>query len=607
MSRVSTAVSRNRRPNRRIAQGWVRRSSGSPWQRVGPASCWLPRIRCPWISPSSHSFGSSPFSLYLLTFVLCFDSDGWYVRPLYSALLPLVLINAVRLLYLGIGLGIVDQVVGYALTLFVCCMCCHGELARMRPTPRHLTFFFLILSIGGALGGLFVAVLAPTLFRGLYEYQILLIVCYGLVFSVQVPKLFGSSEAARKSLVARVSSAILWEIALAAIMIGSYKAVLPITWYGSDASSNLVATFASWQAGMFEAVPYCAAVFLLVFEGWRRSRSDSLRVWWLSGRGVARLGVSAMLAVGLWSLTGGLVWQIRESERRLVVQDRNFYGVLSINERDVGAPEHRISLTHGRVRHGQQLQEYPGWPTTYYGPETGVGLALRYHPARTDPGRQFRVGVVGLGVGTLAAYANTRIDPDRSEESYVVTHEGRIPDYIRFYELNPLVIRWADERFTFLRDADARGADIDVFEGDARIVLELQLERGEGQRFDVLAIDAFSSDAIPIHLLTQESFQIYLRHLPEGGILALHLTNRHVDLIPIVGRLAAVMHLNAIYIENDESESRLVNSTDWVLLTSNRAFLNVEAIHEDEVAMPEPGPLWTDDFSSIFEVVEFND
>ena len=123
----------------------------------------------------------------------------------------------------------------------------------------------------------------------------------------------------------------------------------------------------------------------------------------------------------------------------------------------------------------------------------------------------------------------------------------------------------------------------------------------------VLAIDAFSSDAIPIHLLTQESFQIYLRHLQEGGILALHLTNRHVDLIPIVGRLAAVMHLNAIYIENDESESRLVNSTDWVLLTSNRAFLNVEAIHEDEVAMPEPGPLWTDDFSSIFEVVEFND
>ena len=210
-------------------------------------------------------------------------------------------------------------------------------------------------------------------------------------------------------------------------------------------------------------------------------------------------------------------------------------------------------------------------------------------------------------MGTLAAYANTRIDPDRPEESYVLTREGGLPDYTRLYEINPLVERWARESFTFLEDAASRGADVDVFEGDARIVLERQLERGEGQRFDLLAVDAFNSDAIPIHLLTRESFQTYLGHLNEDGILALHVTNRFVDLIPVVARLAEVTGLSAIYIENDGSDSRKVSSADWILLTNNLAFLDIEAVHQDEKAMPEPGPLWTDDFSSVFEVVEFDD
>lgn len=548
-----------------------------------------------------------PLSLYLLTFILCFDSERWYVRPLFSALLPLSLINAVRLLYMGVDLGIVDQIVGYSLTLFVCCMCCHGELARMRPVPRHLTFFFLMVSAGGAVGGLFVAVLAPAIFAGFYEYHILLVACYGLVVFVQVPNLFRRGQTTTQSMRTRVLSGICWVVAFAAIVIGAYMVIVPSTWFGDEASSHLAATFDSWRAGMLSALPYGAGVLLLVLEGWRRSRDESPRVWWRSGRGVARLGVSALLGVGLWTLTGALIWQIRESERRMVEQGRNFYGMLAIKERDIGYIDHRLSLTHGRIRHGHQLQGRAGWPTTYYGPETGIGLAVRYHPARSDPTRQFRVGVVGLGVGTMAAYANTRVDPDRSDGSYVLTHRGGVPDYIRFYEINPLVVQWAHERFTFLEDAAFRGADVGVYEGDARIVLERQLERGEGQRFDVLAVDAFSSDAIPIHLLTRESFQAYLGHLNEDGILAIHVTNRYVDLIPIVARLAEAVGLNAIYIENEENESRLVSSTDWILLTNNQAFLDVEAVHDDEWPMPEPGPLWTDDFSSVFEVVEFNE
>ena len=548
-----------------------------------------------------------PLSLYLLTFILCFDSDRWYVRPLFAALLALSLINSVRLLYMGIDLGIVDQIVGYSLTLFVYCMCCHGELARLRPAPRHLTLFFLMVSVGGAVGGLFVAVLAPAIFRSLYEYHILLVACYGLMLFIQVPEIFRSGQTTTKSLMARVFSGICWMTALVVIDIGTYYAVVPDTWYGDDASSHLRATFASWQAGMLRALPYGAGVLLLILEIWRRQQGESGQVWWRSERGLARLGVSALLALGLWSLSGALIWQIRESERRMVVQGRNFYGILAIKERDVGDSTHRLSLSHGRIRHGHQLQEHLGWPTTYYGPETGVGVAIRYHPARSDPTRQFRVGVVGLGVGTLAAYANTRIDPDRPEESYVLTREGGLPDYTRLYEINPLVERWARESFTFLEDAASRGADVDVFEGDARIVLERQLERGEGQRFDLLAVDAFNSDAIPIHLLTRESFQTYLGHLNEDGILALHVTNRFVDLIPVVARLAEVTGLSAIYIENDGSDSRRVSSADWILLTNNLAFLDIEAVHQDEKAMPEPGPLWTDDFSSVFEVVEFDD
>jgi hypothetical protein len=544
-----------------------------------------------------------PLALYLLTFILCFDSDGWYRRPLFAALLALTLINTVRLLYAGVDLGIMDQVVGYSLTLFVACMCCHGELARMRPHPRHLTYFFLMVSIGGAAGGAFVALAAPAVFPGNYEYPMLLLLCLVLMVFIQTPRLLREGREAPEGMVARVSSWIAWEVVVAAVLVGTYVALRPQTWYGDAPSSNLSAAFATWRDEMFRSLPWMGAAVLLTLELWRRHQGDGFTPWWWSRRGAARLVVSAFVALGLWSFGGALVWQVRESERRTVALGRNFYGNLVVKVRDVGNEDHRLTLTHGRIRHGHQLQEFPTWPTTYYGPETGVGLAIRHHPARPDSTRQFRVGVVGLGVGTLAAYANTTVDPDRDEEEYVLARRGGVPDYMRFYEINPLVIRWADEWFTFLDDAHRRGADVGVFEGDARIVLEGQLRDGDGQRFDVLAVDAFSSDAIPLHLLTEESVRAYLGHLAADGVLAIHVTNRYVDLLPVVARLAEAVGMSAVYIENYESDSRFVSSSDWVLVTNNRAFLDVEAVREDEEPMPEPGPLWTDDFSSIFEVV----
>jgi hypothetical protein len=315
------------------------------------------------------------------------------------------------------------------------------------------------------------------------------------------------------------------------------------------------------------------------------------------------VGLAASVTAGLVSLTGGLVWQIGDDHRRAVELDRNFYGALAVLEVDVDDWQHRLSLTHGRILHGSQLRFFPNWPTTYYGPHTGVGLAIRHHRAREDATRQFRIGAVGLGVGTLAAYANASVAASEGDDAYAIPADPGVPDHIAFYELNPLVTRWAKDRFSFLGDAEERGAEVTVYEGDARIVLDDQLRRGEMQRFDVLVIDAFSSDAIPLHLLTLESVRTYLAHLEEGGILALHVSNRYVDLLPVVMRLADETGQSAVYVATPGDRGRVVEPSEWVLMTRNQAFLDLEIVRESRRPTPPPGPLWTDDFSSLFSSV----
>jgi len=546
-----------------------------------------------------------PLCVYLLSFILTFDHERWYVRPLFIAALPVALINAVRLLYGGVDLDLMDQVVGYSLTLFVCCMCCHGELSRARPAAQHLTFFFLIVSVGGALGGLFVAILAPALLPSTYEFHILLVSCYLLV-GVVMARLLAGGDPVTGGLLRRALTGMCIVTGLVSIAFGAFVVLRPETW-GEGTRVDPSETFAALRFQMHMVGALLAVVAFAVIETWRRRLGFTHALWWTSRRGLACIGLAGAMVVGCVALTGGLALQITNEEDATVELDRNFYGALALKERDDGSDTHRLSLTHGRIRHGSQLMRFPSWPTEYYGPETGVALAIQLHPRRSDTTRQFRVGMVGLGVGTTAAYANTYIDADAEDESYVTVREDGEPDYFRFYELNPLVTRWASERFTFLGDATARGADVVVFEGDARIVLERQLAEGNAQRFDVFAIDAFSSDAIPLHLLTLESMQTYLAHLREDGILALHVTNRFVDLLPVVQRLADATDLRAIYVENFSSSSRVVKSSDWVLLTRNQAFLDLEAVREDEEPMPAAGPLWTDDFSSLFEVVEIDE
>jgi spermidine synthase len=241
---------------------------------------------------------------------------------------------------------------------------------------------------------------------------------------------------------------------------------------------------------------------------------------------------------------------------------------------------------HGRIQHGFQYQApfRRGWPTSYYGPNSGIGIALRYHPLRrqSPTGSQgIRIGVVGLGIGTLASY-------------------GQQGDTIRFYEINPEVVRLARQYFTFLQDSPAR---LEIVQGDARISLEREKQQGEAQQFDVLAVDAFNGDAVPVHLLTRECMQIYRAHLKEDGILALHISCKYFDLSPAARGLAGTFpDFRALFVFSPRNQALGLYNSEWVLLTSNRQFLDTAEVRRAVRPWTEqdlPPQLWTDDRNNL--------
>jgi hypothetical protein len=247
------------------------------------------------------------------------------------------------------------------------------------------------------------------------------------------------------------------------------------------------------------------------------------------------------------------------------------------------------NLTHGRVVHGFQLraEDQRRTPTSYYGRESGVGLAI-LHAASTTSRSQgnLRIGIVGLGAGTIAAY-------------------GKPGDVLRFYEINPDVIRIASDRryFSFLSDSPAR---IDVIPGDGRLSLESELNRNELQDFDILVIDAFSGDAIPVHLLTLEAFEIYTKQLKNpSGILCIHITNSYLDLRPVVFSAAKRLGLNAAWFHST-GDGRASTDSNWVLLSRGNYLLELDAkargVTGQAAHLPTIRP-WTDDYSNLLQIL----
>jgi hypothetical protein len=277
---------------------------------------------------------------------------------------------------------------------------------------------------------------------------------------------------------------------------------------------------------------------------------------------------------------------MREAGQGSVETARNFFGVLRVKELYPEDPtEHRYSLVHGRIEHGFQYLdgERRFWHVSYYGPDSGIGLALDRYPGRLQGGN-LRIGVIGLGTGTLAVY-------------------GQPGDYIRFYEINPDVVRLSDKYFSYRRDSRAR---TEIVLGDARISMERERQQGEAQEFDVLAVDAFNSDAIPVHLLTRECFLTYCYHLKTNGILAFHITNRYFDLKPVIRSLLTVapnVDTHAIWIHDTGGGNLGTDRTDWVLVTANREFLADAEVRRRMTPWTDserPGLMWTDDYSNLF-------
>jgi SAM-dependent methyltransferase len=287
--------------------------------------------------------------------------------------------------------------------------------------------------------------------------------------------------------------------------------------------------------------------------------------------------LAALIASGFFG------WRYVEAVHDDVIEmSRNFYGTLRVKTTGLdGAPSTVWRMLHGVITHGEQYraQEHKRTPTSYYGASSGVAQAI-FTLREMNPGKPQRVGLIGMGVGTLAAY-------------------GREGDLYRFYELNPEVLELAQRRFSYLTDTKA---SLETPLGDARLVLE----RESAQQFDVLAVDAFSSDSIPVHLITREAVQVYKRHLAAGGVIAFHISNRYLNLQPVVQQIAADNGLKAWLIVDDPESTSPLYKSDWVLVTANEALLFLLKDREKGIPLQVDSKIrpWTDDYNNLFDVLK---
>jgi hypothetical protein len=499
-----------------------------------------------------------PLSLYLLSFILCFEGSGWYRRNPYLQLLAVALG--------GMAYGLTVDTTGnmpiwwmlllFGLGLFTCCMVLHGELVRLKPDPQYLTNFYVTISAGGALGGVFVALIAPRVFKSFYEMQVGLGGCALLALMA----LRGDPEGTWFNRLLSPSNLTAAAVTIAALGFLGYDKQGLVT---EHLPAGDIGTYV-----LFAVLAVAALVVLVILQG-------GPKLVWM--RDPAQWAVMAVEIAAL-VLAGYLGYQVREAGSGYRLMVRNFYGALKVN--DTGTETDMMAkrtLTHGTINHGEEYLNIAKrrQPTTYYGPNTGVGIAIREKQKQGS----MRVGVIGLGTGTIAAY-------------------GRLGDYYRYYEINPLVPPITKGQFFFVPMCAAK---LEIAMGDAR----LSLEKEAPENFDVLAVDAFSSDAIPVHLLTKEAMQLYFRHLKADGILAVHVSNRYLDLQPVVLGEATALGKLARVVDTDDDETEDIFGATWVLVTSpDTGFDDVETKNSAEIESKKKIRLWTDDYSNLFQILK---
>jgi hypothetical protein len=436
-----------------------------------------------------------PLALYLLSFILAFSGERGYNRIFYVLLFVLSLLGTLFVMLNATSLHVYWQIVAYCLLLFSACMLCHGELYLLRPAADHLTTFYLMVSIGGAVGGIFVSLIAPLIFNGYWEFFVGLAMTMALAVTVLMDILRRNQT-----------------------------------------------------VNVFARARFIFTIF----------------------------GLVTLMLAGLDTYFSGALYV-----------ERNFYGVIRVRKMASDAlTDQAYVMSHGITVHGLQFigPELRNLPTTYYVPESGAGLAILNGPRY---GRSQRVGMLGVGVGTLAAY-------------------GQPGDTYRLYEINPVVVDLAEGQenyFSFIGDSRA---DVTMILGDARISLERELAEGHPQNFDVLVLDTFSSDSIPVHLVTKEAFALYLDHLAPDGIIAAHITNLHLDLQPVFWQLAHYYSLSLVRI-NYPGDSTGGYASHWILLSRDPAVLEIPAIQEHKVNLDGYSTnikLWTDDYSNLFQILK---
>lgn len=478
-----------------------------------------------------------PLCIYLFTFVLSFSSRYLYWRPVYviGGIAALYFVGQLLFQMLAMitgddyGATIFRQIIVYYAALFIICMLCHGELVRLRPRVKHLTQFYLSVSIGGAIGGIFVAVIAPQIFNGLWELYIGYFVS-GLAVVIAIFR-------DRKSLVNIPGWGWLLKIPAVALVV------------------------------LLAVGPY----FLLVDRLPQTYRDITIAT-------ADILGFKKYLPMG-------------DSNSKTIAMNRNFYGILRVVESYPGDVENHIRyLYHGQTLHGFQFMGsdyYKSIITTYFTEKSGIAMAITNHPRQNmnnSLGEQMRVGIVGLGAGTLAAY-------------------GKEGDYYRIYEINPAMAEVAASEKGYFRFVPESKAEVDVILGDARI----SMENEEPQKFDVLALDAFSGDAPPVHLLTKEAFEMYLQHIREDGIIAVHITNRYLNFKPLIWKIAEELDLEKVLISS-WGDDWITYYTDWYLLAKDKGVLQKYVFTSNAAPQPDPEKLesttvWSDDYSNLYQLL----
>ena len=472
-----------------------------------------------------------PLALYLGTFVHAFARRQLVSPRVLARVLPLALV------FLAIVYPMSRTIFAFGLVhllvFALAALCCHGTLARLRPPAADLTRFYLLVSAGGLIGGLLVALVAPVVFADVYEYPVVLALVAALVPAA--------------SFALRRVHLIVAGVALTLVVAGLSVALSEFGGFGEGALTlTLVAL----------AVVVLAAPALLVLRAKPLLLAGALLVVFLAPAAIA------------------------PRTDMHVAGERSFFGVYRITE----AAGIR-SFHHGTTLHGSQWQRADGSiesRTTYYAVETPYGELLSALVRRPSP---VAIGMVGLGTGSLACYA-------------------RPGDEVRIYEIDPVVVRLAREHFAALDDC---APDARIAVGDARLLLER-----EQSSLDILALDAFTSDAIPIHLLTEEAFRIYLRVVASDGIIAVHISNRHLDLEPLLAALAERMGVAArikLYHapETSEAPTPPASSSHLVVLARDESALQALDLDSGwaELGSPDRVRVWTDDYASIVPILRW--